>query len=55
MAPDGEGQVQAVEMHVIIRGTSRLYDVYAGAPDEEQLVALEPVLQDMLASAVISQ
>jgi putative hemolysin len=55
VVPDGGGQVQAVEIHVIVRGTSRLYDVYAGAPDEEQLAALEPGLQDMLACATISQ
>jgi len=55
MAPDGGGQVQAVEMHVIIRGTSRLYDVYASAPDEEQLTAVEPALRGLLVSATLLQ
>jgi len=54
-APDGGGQIQPVEIHVIVRGTSKLYDVYASAPDEEQLAALEPVLQALLASSTLSQ
>jgi putative hemolysin len=55
LAPDGEWQVQAVEIHVIVRGTSKLYDIYASAPDEEQLAALEPVLQALLVSSTLSQ
>jgi putative hemolysin len=55
LAPDREGQVQAVEIHVIVRGTSKLYDIYASAPDEEQLAALEPVLQALLVSSTLSQ
>ena len=51
MVPGGQGQIQAVEMHVIVRGMDKYYDFYASAPAGEELAALEPVLQRMLASA----
>jgi hypothetical protein len=51
MVPGGQGQTQAVEMHVVVRGMDKYYDFYASAPAGEQLAALEPVLQHMLASA----
>jgi hypothetical protein len=50
MVPGGQGQIQAVEMHVIVRGMDKHYDFYASAPAGEELAALEPVLQHMLAS-----
>jgi hypothetical protein len=51
MVPGGQGQVKAVEIHVIVTGTDKYYDFFASAPTEEQLDALEPVFQHMLASA----
>ncbi len=51
MVPGGQGQIQAVEMHVVVRCTDKYYDFYASAPAGEELAALEPVLQRMLASA----
>lgn len=49
MVPAGQGQIQAVEMHVIVQGTDRYYDFFASAPSEEELDALKPVPQHMLA------
>lgn len=49
--PGGQGQIQAVEMHVIVRGMDKYYDFYASAPAGEELAALEPVLRLMLACA----
>lgn len=54
MVPGGQGQVEAVEMHVIVRGADKYYDFYASAPSDEELKALEPVLQHTLASAILS-
>lgn len=51
MIPGGQGQIQAVEVHVIVRGTDKYYNFYASAPTAEELAALERVLQHVLASA----
>ncbi len=51
MVPGGQGQIQAVEVHVIVRGTDKYYNFYASAPTAEELAALERVLQHVLASA----
>lgn len=55
MLPGGHGQIEAVEVHVIVRSTQKLYDFYVGASNEEQLAPLEPVLQHMLTSLTLAE
>jgi hypothetical protein len=46
----GEGQVERYEVHVLVRGTDRYYDFWASAPTEIDLTAIEPALQELVAS-----
>jgi len=55
MVPGGQGQVKAVEMHVLVRGADTLYDIYASASSEPQLVALQPLLERMVQSVSLAE
>ncbi len=60
-AQSGEtkAEIIAVETHcllTVMQGASRVvYDLFASAPDAEQLAALEPVLTRMLESSALSK
>lgn len=55
---DTQASVHSVEMHAIIvvsqDGTRRAYDLYAVAPDAEQMAAQEPVLRHLLNTAMLA-
>jgi len=50
MVPGGQGQVQAVETHVLFRLGQLLCDFYASGATEEELLTMERTLQSLLAS-----
>jgi putative hemolysin len=51
----GQGQVQAVETHILVRGARRLYDLAASACNEAQLQELMPSLLQIAHSAAVSE
>ncbi len=55
MVEGGQGAVQAAEAHVLVRAGSQLYDLYASGATEEELVALEALLGEMVASAALTR
>ena len=54
MQPGGQGRIQAVQSHVIVRIPGYYCDFFASAATEEALVGLEPTLDGILASVTLS-
>jgi hypothetical protein len=55
MLPGGEGRIQAVQRHVIVRVPGYYCDFSASAATEEALVGLESTLDGILASVMLSE
>lgn len=55
---DAKAPVQSVEMHAIVvidaNGTRRAFDLYAAAPDAEQMAAQETVLRHLLDTSTLA-
>ena len=55
---DAQAPVELVEMHAIVvvsdNGTRRAYDLYATAPDAEQMVVQEPVLRHLMDTSMLN-
>lgn len=50
MVPGGQGQVQAVQTHVLVRVGQLLCDFYASGATEDELATMESTLQSLLAT-----
>jgi hypothetical protein len=55
MLPGGQGRIEAVESHVIVRIPGYYCDFFASAATEEALVELESTLDRILASVMLSE
>ena len=55
MVAGGQGKVQAVETHVLVRLGQLLCDFYASGATEDELATMETTLQPLLASVTWSQ
>jgi hypothetical protein len=55
MVPGGQGQMQAVQTHVLVRPGHLLCDFYASGATEDELATMETTLQSLLASVTWSQ
>ncbi len=55
MVPGGQGQVKAIETHVLVRRGELLCDFYASGATEDELTRMETTLQSLLSTVTWSQ